>query len=613
MPVTATEASSRMGEMIRRAIGPAFVGERRDMTAEGLTKPDYVMSPGDSGPGRVVVVIPAHDEAVLIGEALRSLSAQTRVPDEVIVVADRCTDLTEQVAVAQGATTRTTIHNLDNKAGALNQTLAYLLPRLSDNDAVLMMDADTILSRTFISEAAWRLREPRGKRAQVGAVGGVFFGFPVRGFVGHMQNNEYVRYAREIGRRKGRADVLTGTATLFAARALRDVERARSSGELPPGTGIYGVDALTEDNELTLALKHLGYLGVSPKACTSGTELMPTAARLFHQRLRWQRGALQNLLAYGLTRRTAPYIARQLMTYAAVAFLPFFLTTLIYDWVATGSVGWSWFWVLVTLFVGIERVWSVKRGGWRSLVLAALVLPEVAYDLFLHAVYIKALTDVVTHAGATWDKAEAAAGRGGSRRRAGAVCAALLLAGVVGLALACTWLGVAWLVIAVLVLTGAALAALRLSGLDPFGLVLGTGEPADSHHVSQPSSPQGFGGRDVPVDALATPGGEGRHHSLSGGPGTRNPGATFSAAARRSRQTTAAWLHESRKAQNAAYAEGGWLSPASGQRHRRLPDSREVPAVSWLSRGVRSFQHTETLGLRPAPQLSRVGSTFPEG
>jgi poly-beta-1,6-N-acetyl-D-glucosamine synthase len=156
----------------------------------------------------------------------------------------------------------------------------------------------------------------------VGAVGGVFLGYPLRGFLAHLQNNEYVRYAREIARRKGRADVLTGTATLFSAKALRAVERARSSGQISPGTGIYGIDALTEDNELTLALKHVGYRCVSPKACTADTELMPTAGRLFPQRLRWQRGALQNLLEYGVTRHTLPYMLRQLMTYVGVAFVP---------------------------------------------------------------------------------------------------------------------------------------------------------------------------------------------------------------------------------------------------------------------------------------------------
>jgi hypothetical protein len=374
-------------------------------------------------------------------------------------------------------------------------------------------------------------------------VGGIFLGYPVHGFVAHIQDNEYVRYAREIRRRKGRADVLTGTATLFSARALRAVEHARSTGQVPPGTGIYGVDALTEDNELTLALKHLGYRCVSPKACTAGTELMPTTARLFNQRLRWQRGALQNLLGYGVTRQTSPYIARQVMTYAAVAFPTFFLTTMIYAWIRAGYIGWTWFWVLVTSFVVFERVWSVKRGGWRSVLIAGLVVPEAVYDLFLHAVYIKALTDAVTHTRGTWENTKPGGSAGSKNGRVYAAAFAVLI----GFAVACTAIGVAWLLIAVFVLVGAAFAALRLANLDPCGLLLGTGEPASTTHAVGTSNHQGFGGPDVPVDPLARLGGEGTHHWLSGGPAMRGTQVNSSASARLSRQSTTTWLYESRR------------------------------------------------------------------
>ncbi len=485
---------------LKAALGKAFVAQERDLTSGGLTKSEYVGDVGDEGPGRVVVMIPAHNEAALIAETLESLAAQTRIADEVIVITDRCTDQTGRIAIAHDVAVIMTVDNLEDKAGALNQALASVLPGLSDNDAVLIMDGDSSLSPGFISEAALRLREPEGGGARVGGVGAVFLGYPLKGFVGHMQNNEYVRYAREIGRRKGRADVLTGTATLFSVRALRDVQRARACGALPRGTGVFDVTALTEDNELTLALKHLGYRCVSPKACTVGTDLMPTTARLFYQRLRWQRGALENLLAYGLTRQTLPYIGRQLMTYTAVAFRPFFLTAVIYELVTTGSIWWSWFWFFVTGFVVVERVWSVKRGGWRSVALAGLVLPEILYDVLLDGVYTKALGDIAVHARATWDytrMGDSESTRSWWQRRshiAGPAYAAVLLAADVGLALACIAIGVAWFVIAALVLAGAAPAALRLSGLDPFGTILGTGELAQIDHSLEP---QAFGGLDV--------------------------------------------------------------------------------------------------------------------
>ena len=266
------DLSNRLDE----AMGRAFVLQPRDLTAAGLTKPDHERSRGDVGPGRIVVLVPAHDEATLVGEALESLAAQTRIPDEVIVIDDRSADLTRVVALGHDVVVMSTVDNLDRKAGALNQVLDLILPGLTDNDAVMTMDADSSISPGFISEAALRLREPEGSGARVGGVGAVFLGHPVHGAMGNLQDNEDVRYAREIGRRHGRADVLTGTATLFSVRALRDVQRARVAGDLPRGEGVYSTQALTEDNELTLALKHLGYRCVSPKECTVGTEVMST-------------------------------------------------------------------------------------------------------------------------------------------------------------------------------------------------------------------------------------------------------------------------------------------------------------------------------------------------
>lgn len=504
------KAPAERGEQhswLNRALGRAFRRQPRDLTPDGLTRPDYKPDQADLGPGKIVVLIPAHNEAALIGQTLESLAAQTRVPDEVIVITDRCTDLTGEIALGRDVQVVATVANLEKKAGALNQVLEGLLPRLTDNDAVLIMDADGSLSPAFLAVAARRLREPEGPGARVGGVGGIFLGYPVAGILGNLQDNEYIRYAREIGRRKGRADVLTGTATLFSVRALRDVVLARAENRLPSGNGVCSVEALTEDNELTLALKHLGYRCVSPNECTIGTEVMPTVGRLFHQRLRWQRGGVENLREYGLTRPTAPYIGRQVMTYVGVAFVPFFLTTLLYTFLVRGYVPWSWFWIYVTGFVIAERVWAVKRGGWRAVVLAGTVVPEVAYDMFLHSVYVKALTDTMTDARETWDHTKAQAFDRQQpwwrrwHRIAGAVYMVVLLAVVVVLALLLCVLGLAWITIAILVLSGAALAALRWSGLDPVGLVRPTGELAVVGALPATAPPQGFGGRDVLVDA----------------------------------------------------------------------------------------------------------------
>ena len=274
---------------------------------------------------------------------------------------------------------------------------------------------------------------------------------------------------------------MTGTASLFSVRALRDVQKARSDGRLPPSPGIYDVKALTEDNELTLALKHLEYMCASPKYCIVGTEGMPTVRRLFYQRLRWQRGALENLWAYGLTWRTLPYICAQVMIYISVAFVPFFLTVLTVEALKYGALPWSWPWFFAGVFVAFERIWSVRQGGWRTLNIALLVVPEILLDFFLHGVYIRSLTDSVTRARRQWsvdpnspDNARPPA-RNYKSIIAGLLIVTLLLA-VIGLAIACTRIGIGWALISIFVGVGTARAAIRLCGLDPMGLFLQSGE-----------------------------------------------------------------------------------------------------------------------------------------
>ena len=63
---------------------------------------------------------------------------------------------------------------------------------------------------------------------------------------------------------------------------------------------------------------------LAPKECLLTTEVMETWGDLARQRLRWKRGAFENLRDYGLTRITVPYWGRQLLSLVSV------LATLLY-------------------------------------------------------------------------------------------------------------------------------------------------------------------------------------------------------------------------------------------------------------------------------------------
>jgi len=346
---------------------------------------------------RVIALIPARDETGQIADTLASLRAQERRPDRIIVIADNCTDETAAFAHLCGADIVETRDNAHRKAGALNQVLDRILPDCGPDDAILVMDADSTLHPGFVVHALAYLATGR-----YAAVGGTFEGKPGGGLVGMFQRNEYARYARDVRRLGGKALVLSGTATLFRAHTLREIVRARSEGRLPGAPHVYDVRVLTEDNELTLAILHLRMRILCPIECTLATEVMPSWGDLFRQRLRWKRGALENLIDYGWTPVTRRYWGRQLLALTGLAVIGIYLASIATTLAATGSVPVSPFWVGVTGVFAIERAVTVRARGAAQMCIAAVLLVEMAFDVFLQAVQLRAFCEAALHTERKW-------------------------------------------------------------------------------------------------------------------------------------------------------------------------------------------------------------------
>jgi biofilm PGA synthesis N-glycosyltransferase PgaC len=337
------------------------------------------------GIARLTAVIPAHNEAATIAETIRSLRQQTRPPDRIIVVCDNCDDATPDISLLCGAEVVSTVGNTARKAGALNQALGQVIPWLSPDDLVLAMDADSALSPGWLA-AATRILD---RDSRVGAVCGVFLGEPGGGLVSQLQRNEYFRYARLI-KRRWQALVLSGTGTLFRVPVLKQIARER--GNRLPGTRgqIYNQTSITEDDEVTLAVKTLGWKCLCPPECETTTEVMPTWKALWTQRMRWQKGTLGDLRAYGLGRVTRSYWARQTGLYGgfAVSFvcLGIMLAALLTD----PGISMAWTAGILSVTV-VERTWTVRRAGWRGMLVAALIVPESYYALWQGWMFFAAL------------------------------------------------------------------------------------------------------------------------------------------------------------------------------------------------------------------------------
>jgi cellulose synthase/poly-beta-1,6-N-acetylglucosamine synthase-like glycosyltransferase len=352
----------------------------------------------------ITVLIPAHNEAGGIEQTLASLLDQDQRPDQIVVLADNCTDDTVAVVrrVAESSPVPVRVHetagNAHKKAGALNQYLALLLPTIRDDDYVLVMDADSELDSRWIARAV----AESDSDGTIGAIGGVFYGRLGGGVLEQFQRNEYQRYARDIGRKKARAMVLTGTATMYPARVARHVQAVRGS-EVPGTKGqVYDTSALTEDNEFTLALKTLGYRCVSPQECRVTTELMPTWRDLWRQRMRWQRGAIENLRHYGFTRVTAPYFLQQTGLVAGIFAMILYLLSFIVFLSLRNALDFHPFWTAIGVLFIAERVVTVYRGGWKGVLLAFPLVIEMVYDIFQMAIYVFSILHIIFQREARW-------------------------------------------------------------------------------------------------------------------------------------------------------------------------------------------------------------------
>jgi cellulose synthase/poly-beta-1,6-N-acetylglucosamine synthase-like glycosyltransferase len=110
---------------------------------------------------KLLVLVPAHNESLLIARCVRSLCAQEYSRDlyEVLVVADNCTDDTAAVAAAAGA--HRVLRRDQPQAHGKGQAIRWALDRIlwsdSQPDAVVIVDADSVASPGLLQALAQRL------------------------------------------------------------------------------------------------------------------------------------------------------------------------------------------------------------------------------------------------------------------------------------------------------------------------------------------------------------------------------------------------------------------------------------------------------------------------
>ncbi|QCU77648.1 glycosyltransferase family 2 protein [Citricoccus sp. SGAir0253] len=347
---------------------------------------------------RIVSLIPAHNEEDGIVKTVRSQFAQSIQPALVIVMADNCTDDTVRLAREAGAQVVETVDNRAKKAGALNQGLAMVMPLLDDDDYILAQDADGELGTDFIKNALWAYEV----KPNLGGVSGCIVARTPTNFIERAQAIEYARGTRLMGRQGGKVHVLSGAAALFPVRVFRAIAEARGT-TLPgaPGT-VYMEDSLTEDYELTLAIRHLGFDCTSTKRCPVVTDIMPDIEMLQVQRLRWYRGAMESLWLYGWNRITRSTWGGVAFTFFSSLLFPLALLALVLSWLLWDIGPNPLYWFLLPIFMAENIVVAMRIKDRASLRTAIFFVPLWLYDNAMFIVYWRALFGAVRREARVW-------------------------------------------------------------------------------------------------------------------------------------------------------------------------------------------------------------------
>jgi hypothetical protein len=109
---------------------------------------------------------------------------------------------------------------------------------------------------------------------------------------------------------------------------------------------------------------------------------------------------------YGVTSATARYWLQQLgLGYGVIAVTSALILSVL-SHVAVGLLTVVVFWLVIGMLFAAERTVTVWTAGWRARLVAVVLVIELAYSVFLEAVYVKSMFDIATGRSKSWNAAK---------------------------------------------------------------------------------------------------------------------------------------------------------------------------------------------------------------
>jgi biofilm PGA synthesis N-glycosyltransferase PgaC len=379
---------------------------------------------------KLLVLVPAHNEADTIANTLHALLTQSRPADRIVVIADNCTDDTAKIARGyRGVTVMETAGNTDKKVGALIQGWRRYQ---AGYDYIAGVDADTVLDTRCLEHLE------AGLTADAGA-GGIMAKYTFDQRLGvsavarmliRMQRFEFASWTMDALRRR-KTYVLGGQASLFRADALRAVA-LQSPTQAP-----WNPATMVEDMQLTGDLRAMRYTTpVSPDARAYAGPML-TVSALWHQRRKWDQGMVQLLTTSGVSRWTTTLWRQQL------SLLSNGLTRLLFAFMLTAALMvhqfvWSWIWAIppvVAVLLNLRQSMLVPNRTAADVIAGAALVPVELYLIFrvacATASWATVLSGIKRDAWASQARAEAGLSNGAAKILAVIIGVALISGGAV--------------------------------------------------------------------------------------------------------------------------------------------------------------------------------------
>ncbi|QQE80378.1 glycosyltransferase family 2 protein [Alicyclobacillus sp. SO9] len=318
------------------------------------------------------VIVPAHNEEVVVGPLIDSLVTQ-KYPKhlyDVHVIADHCTDHTEQVAARHGAM----VHVRENQEQrGKGFAIEWMLDRLWETgkhyDAVVMFDADNLVAPDFLARMNDKLSE--GHKV-------------VQGYLG-------VKNAFDTW-----VSVSMGISYWFSNRMWQNARENLNLSSSLGGTGLcidmdllhemgWGATGLTEDLEFGVRCVERGIIPVWAHDAKVYDEKPTSLLPSMRQRLRWMQGHFHcarkhmfPLIGSGIKERNFVKLDAGIYLFQPMRFLILFLTSLMM--LLQLSVPQSTmashltnllptqFWVAVNIFLYLQMPLALllERVNWRA-------------------------------------------------------------------------------------------------------------------------------------------------------------------------------------------------------------------------------------------------------